>query len=74
MTNFWFGVITSAYTVGGFASSVLTGRLADARGRKATALYSAVLIVLVSERLQVGGDLRLLWADRVVRDRREDWQ
>lgn len=47
MTTFGFGVVTASYTLGGFASSVLTGRLADAKGRKQTALYSAWLIVLV---------------------------
>jgi MFS transporter, SP family, solute carrier family 2 (facilitated glucose transporter), member 3 len=48
MTTFGFGVVTASYTLGGFASSVLAGRLADAKGRKQTALYSAWLIVLVS--------------------------
>ncbi|KAK4050134.1 Bifunctional purine biosynthesis protein PurH [Microbotryomycetes sp. JL201] len=46
--NFQFGVVTSAYTIGGLASSLYTGRLADARGRKATALISAWLVVLAT--------------------------
>ncbi|KAK4048609.1 Bifunctional purine biosynthesis protein PurH [Microbotryomycetes sp. JL221] len=44
---FEFGVITSAYTVGGLVSSLYTGKIADARGRKATAQMSAWLVVMI---------------------------
>ena len=48
MTTFGFGVVTAAFTLGGFFSSVVTGSLCDRVGRKRTAVYSAWLIILVS--------------------------
>lgn len=67
MTTFGFGAVTAAYTIGGFVSSLQTGRLADAKGRKQTALYSAYLIVLVSTSMILRAsslELTVLWLYR----------
>ncbi|ORY82340.1 general substrate transporter [Leucosporidium creatinivorum] len=66
MTTFGFGVVTASYTLGGFASSLLTGRLADAKGRKQTALYSAWLIVLGGVAMTFGSSISVLVIGRVL--------
>ncbi|KAM0788162.1 hypothetical protein ACM66B_001324 [Microbotryomycetes sp. NB124-2] len=66
ISQFEFGVVTSAYTIGGLASSLYTGRLADARGRKATALISAWLVVLGGASIAFGTNLALLVIGRIL--------
>lgn len=49
LSTFQFGVITAAYTAGGFFSALNAGRLVD-RGKKRTAIIGAWLVIAVSPR------------------------
>jgi MFS family permease len=48
LTTFDFGVITAAFTAGGFFSALNAGRVIDRSGKKRTAVIGAWLVIAVS--------------------------
>ncbi|GAA98494.1 uncharacterized protein L969DRAFT_88594 [Mixia osmundae IAM 14324] len=48
MTNVEFGIITSAYTLGGLIGSLLAGKLANSHGRKRSTVYAALFVIVGS--------------------------
>jgi len=48
LTTFDFGVITAAFTAGGFVSALNAGRVIDRSGKKRTAVIGAWLVIAVS--------------------------
>ncbi|KAL8292255.1 hypothetical protein RQP46_001721 [Phenoliferia psychrophenolica] len=66
MTTWGFGVVTAAFTLGGFFSSVVTGTIADRVGRKRTAVYSAWLIIIGGLAMTIGSTVYILAAGRFI--------
>ncbi|KAI5474342.1 multicopper oxidase [Pseudohyphozyma bogoriensis] len=66
LTSAGFGVITSAFTLGGLFSSFQAGAMADRVGRKATAMWSGALVVLGSVLMSQGSSIFTLAAGRFI--------
>ncbi|GAA5931900.1 hypothetical protein JCM1841_006790 [Sporobolomyces salmonicolor] len=61
-----FGLITSAYTVGGLFASLNTGGLIERWGKKGTAVVSAGVIILGASAVSLGSSLWVLVLGRIL--------
>jgi SP family facilitated glucose transporter-like MFS transporter 3 len=61
-----FGVLTSIYTLGGLFGSLVAGRVADSRGRRAAVVWAAWAVALGTAFMSLGRSLGPLILGRYV--------
>ncbi|GAA6055935.1 hypothetical protein JCM3770_005602 [Rhodotorula araucariae] len=66
LTDAAFGIVTSAYTIGGLVGSLGAGNMLDRWGKKGTAVRSAVVIILGAGAVSFGSSLLVLVLGRIL--------
>jgi MFS family permease len=67
-----FGVLTSIYTLGGLCGSLLAGRIADTRGRRAAVVWAAWAVLLGTALMFIGQSLTFLVLGRCVSNHQDN--